>query len=210
MQVGLRVVPDAGIWAFQAKPGETGRIIETTYGYFLFRLDSVQAEGLPPFEQIRASVELAARQDAKRGAAKAIGADLVKRIAEGSSLSQAATALALPHQQVGPFSRLNPPVPAPQVVGAAFGIPVDNVSKLIDTGAEMYVMQVIKHEPADSAEFVKQIDQFRAQQIRLATQARVRAYLVAIKEGIKVKDRRNEIFRTDAQAEASQAQATQR
>ncbi len=203
VQAGLQVVPDAGVWAFQAKPGETGRIIETSYAYFLFRLDSLQAEGLPPFEQIQSSVELAARQDAKRVAAKAIGADLVKRIAEGSTLSQAATALALPHQEVGPFTRLNPPIPAPQVVGAAFGIPVGNVSKLIDTGAEMYVMKVLKREPADSAEFVKKMDEFRAQQIRLATQTRVRSYLTAIKDAIKVQDNRDRIFRTDAQAEAS-------
>jgi hypothetical protein len=38
----------------------------------------------------------------------------------------------------------------------------------------------------------------------------VRSYLIAIKDAIKVKDNRNQIFRTDAQAEASQAAATQR
>jgi peptidyl-prolyl cis-trans isomerase D len=205
VQVGLQLVPDAGLWAFQAKPGETSRVIETSYAWFLFRVDSTTAEGLPPFDQIKDAATSAARQDRKREVAKTIGADLIKRIAEGSTISQAATALNLPHEKVGPFTRIQPAIPMPQVIGASFGIPEGMVSKLIDTGAEMYVLQVLKKEPADSAEFEKKKEEFRNTQIRLATQNRVRSYLVALKDKVKVKDRRAEIFRTEAQAEASQA-----
>jgi peptidyl-prolyl cis-trans isomerase D len=207
VQAGVNLVPDAGLWAFQAKVGETSRLIETSYAFFLFRLDSTKAEGMPPFEEIKDAATFAARQEAKRAIAKTIGADLIKRIDEGSSLAQAATALGLPHQTVGPFSRLQPAIPVPQLIGAAFGIPEGKYSKLIDTGAEMYVIRVLKKEPADSAAFVKTKEEFRNTQIRQATQSRIRSYLVAIKDNVKVEDRRAEIFRTDAQAEASQAQA---
>ncbi|MEO8140417.1 MAG: peptidyl-prolyl cis-trans isomerase, partial [Gemmatimonadota bacterium] len=200
VQVGLQVIPDAGVWAFEAKVGETGRIVEVSYAYFLFRLDSLHAEGVPPFESIKGAVTIAARDKKKVEAAKGVATDLVKRMGEGSTLTQAATALKLPHQEFPPFTRTNPPFPSPRVVGTAFGLAAGKTSGIIDTDDGLYVLRVIKHEPADSAEFVKQIDDFRAKQIRLARQDRVRNYLDALRTSAKVEDRRAQIFRTDAQA----------
>ena len=202
-QVGLRVIPDAGIWAFQAKPGETGRIIEVTYGYFLFRLDSVDLEGVPPFEKIKQSVALAAGTEKKRELAKTVAANLSKRLAEGSTLSQAATALGLPSRELGPFSRINPAIPSPRVVGASFGVEQGKTSGAIDTEEGIYFLKVLKHEAADSAAFTKGVDDFRARQVRLATQDRVRNYLAALKNSAKVEDRRAEIYKTEAQSQTT-------
>lgn len=207
VQVGVQVIPDAAIWAFQAKPGETGRIIELTYAYFLFRLDSLTPGGVPAFESIKEAAASAARNARKWEGARAIAADLTKRVGEGSTLDQAATALRLPHQQLGPFTRLQPPLPNPRLVGAAFGIPEGKVSGVIDTEEGLYVVRVIKREAADSAEFVKTIDQYRSRQIQQARQDRVRNYLVALKNSVKVEDNRATIFRTEAQAEASNSAA---
>lgn len=204
-QVGLQVVPDAGIWAFQAKVGETGRIVEVSYAYFLFRLDSLHADGVPPFESIKGAVTIAARDKKKWEGARAVATDLVKRIGEGSTLAQAATALKLPHQEFPAFTRTNPPFPSPRVVGTAFGLAAGKTSGIIDTDEGLYVLRVVKHDPPDSAEFVKQIDDFRAKQIRLARQDRVRSYLDALRTSAKVEDRRAQIFRTDAQAQQDQA-----
>lgn len=200
VQVGLQVIPDAGIWAFQAQPGETGRIIELTYAYFLFRLDSLDAEGVPPFDKIKSSVAIAASNAKKEELAKGIADNVAKRLAEGSTLNQVATALSLPFRQLGPFTRINPALPSPRVVGASFGVPEGKVSGAINTDEGVYFLKVIKKEAADSAEFIKGIDDFRSRQIRLATQDRVRSYLAALKDNAKVVDRRNEIFRTEAQA----------
>ncbi len=64
-QIGFQVIPDAGVWAFQAAKGETSPVIEVDYAYFIFRLDSTQAEGVPPFDAIKADVEAAARDEKK-------------------------------------------------------------------------------------------------------------------------------------------------
>ncbi len=204
-QIGVQVVPDAGVWAFQAKPGETGRIIETTYAYFLFRLDSLRAEGVPAFEAIKGAVTFAARDKKKWTAARGIATDLEKRLGEGSTLTQAAAALKLPHQEFPPFTRINPPLPEPVVVGAAFGLAPGKPSGVIETSEGLYVIRVIKRDPADSTEFVKQIDDFRAKQIRLARQDRVRNYLEALRTSAKVVDHRAQIYRTDAQVELDQS-----
>ena len=57
VQVGRIVVPDAGVWAFQAQQGEIGPVIEIPDAFFLFRLDSVQEGGPPLLASIRPSVE---------------------------------------------------------------------------------------------------------------------------------------------------------
>jgi len=204
-QVGLQVIPDAGVWAFQAQVGETGRIIELSYAFFLFRLDSLLPERVPPFQEVRAAAESAAREQKKWEVARTIGADLMKRLGEGSSLTQAATALGLPHEEVGPFTRINPAIPDPRVIGAAFGLDVGKTSGLLEGVQGLYVLKVLKREAADSAEFLKQIDDFRVRQINIARQGRVRNYVQDLEKNATVVDRRSQIFRTEAQAEAQSA-----
>jgi peptidyl-prolyl cis-trans isomerase D len=204
VQVGLQVIPDAGIWAFQAKPGETGRIVEVSYAYFLFRLDSLQPEGVPPFEKVKDAVAFAARNVKKFEVARTIGADLLKRVAGGSTLAQAATALHLPHQEFPAFPRTNPPLPNAKLTGTAFGLEVGKTSGVIDTDEGLYVIRVIKREPADSAEFLKKMDELRPRQVQLARQDRVRNYLAALKTSAKVVDRRAQIYRTEAQNQQEQ------
>ncbi len=204
-QVGLQVIPDAGVWAFQAKPGETGRIIELTYAYFLFRLDSLAPEGVPPFEKIKDAVTIAASNARKEELAKGVADNVAKRLAEGSTLNQVASALSLSFRTLGPFTRINPAVPIPRVVGASFGVAEGKTSGAITTQDGIYFLKVVKKQAADSAAFLKEIDDFRNRQVRLATQDRVRNYLAALKANAKVVDRRAEIYKTEAQSATSQA-----
>lgn len=202
VQVGRYVVPDAGIWAFQAQQGEIGSIIEIPEAYFLFRLDSVQEAGVPTLENIRPAVEAAARDQKKWTRAREIARDAAKRLQEGSSLSQTAAALNLPNQEMGPFSRVNPPLPNPQLIGAAFGLKAGEASAPLDTEEGIYLIEVLEHTPADSAEFVKQVDDLRIQAIRQERQQRIRSYMTALRDQAEVKDFRSEIYRTTAQVEA--------
>ncbi len=74
VQLGNFVVPDAGVWAFQGtKPGATSPVIEASVAYYVFRLDSVQAAGVPPLAQIRPSVRARARLEKKNAAGEADG-----------------------------------------------------------------------------------------------------------------------------------------
>jgi peptidyl-prolyl cis-trans isomerase D len=65
VQLGQFVVPDAGVWAFQAKPGATSPVIETPFAYYIFRLDSLHDAGIPTLREIRPAVEHAARERKK-------------------------------------------------------------------------------------------------------------------------------------------------
>jgi peptidyl-prolyl cis-trans isomerase D len=202
VQLGSFVVPDAGVWAFQAQPGEIGSIIEIPEAFFVFRLDSVQPAGVPSLENIRIAVESAVRDQKKWARARELAREAAKRMEEGSSLIQTATALNLPNQELGPFTRVNPPLPNPQIIGAAFAFKPGEHSRPLDTEEGIYLLEVLEHTPADSAEFARQLDNLRAEAVRTERQQRIRSYMTALRATAEVKDYRHEIYLTTAQAEA--------
>jgi peptidyl-prolyl cis-trans isomerase D len=195
VQLGQLVVPDAGVWAFEAKVGTTSSVIESPEAFYVFRLDSLRDQGVPPLSQVRAAVTHQIREDKKHEQARKLGENLLKRIEAGATLGQAADAMKLPHREFGPFTRVQPPLDDPVVVGTAFGLDSGKVSPLLDTKKGLYVIKVLEHVKADSAKFLKDIDQFRAQMIQLARQDRVRNYLTALTDAAKVVDDRKKVLR---------------
>jgi peptidyl-prolyl cis-trans isomerase D len=193
VQLGNLAVPDAGVWAFQNKPGSTSPVIETSIAYYVFRLDSLQEEGVPPLVRIRDAVAATARNARKKDLARKIGEDYLKRVEAGSTMAQAAEAMKLPHREFGPFSRVNPPLTDPVVVGTAFGLEAGQRSGMLDTEDGLYVVQSVERVKADSAQFVKELDAYRSRVIQLARQDRVRGFLGALRESAKVVDNRAQL-----------------
>jgi peptidyl-prolyl cis-trans isomerase D len=195
-QIGNLVVPDAGVWAFQAQPGATSPVIETSMAYYLFRLDSVHQAGVPPLNQVRSAVASAARDQKKWKAARALAQEYIKRVEAGASMAEAAAAMKLPYREFGPFSRVNPPLTNPVVVGAAFGLKAGERSGILDTKDGIYVLKALKREKADSAAFVKQLDEYRARSINVAKQERVRNFLSSLRKSAKVVDNRDKVLQS--------------
>jgi peptidyl-prolyl cis-trans isomerase D len=198
VQVGRILVQDAGVWAFEAKPKATSPVIETPYAYYIFRLDSLQPEGVPPLTAIRSSVVRLVREQKKWDAARQIAKAYLKRLDEGSSMAQAAKAMNLAHREFGPFSRINPPLTNPVVVGTAFGLQPGQRSGILDTKDGIYVLESLAHTKPDSAQFVKELDQYRVRLINLARQERVRNYLSALRGSAKIVDNRDKVLKTSA------------
>ncbi|HEV7367046.1 MAG TPA: peptidylprolyl isomerase [Gemmatimonadales bacterium] len=198
VQVGRLLVPDAGVWAFEAKPRATSSVIETPYAYYIFRLDSLQTEGVPPLTAIRSAISRSVREQKKWDGAREIAKAYLKRLDEGSSMAQAAKAMNLAHREFGPFSRINPPLTNPVVVGTAFGLEAGQRSGILDTKDGIYVLEGLSHTKADSAKFVKELDQYRVRLINLARQERVRNYLSALRGAAKIVDNRDKVLKTSA------------
>ena len=196
VQLGPLVVPDAGVWAFQAKRGATSPVIETSYAFYVFRLDSLQDAGVPPLSQVRAAVTHEVREQKKWEQARSLAKDYVKRLEGGSSMAQAAAAMKLPHREFGPFSRINPPLTNPIVVGTAFGLEAAKRSGILDTKDGIYVLETLQHTKADSAAFAKGLDEYRAHAISLARQERVRNYITALRSAAKIVDNRDKVLQT--------------
>jgi len=205
VQVGNLVVPDAGAWAFGgSKPGHTSPVIETSFAFYIFRIDSLQAAGVPPLAQVRPAVEFALRNDKKKQLVKPKAEEYLKRLANGESMAAAAKAMNLPNREFGPFSRVNPPLTDPMVVGTAFGLEKGQRSGLLDTPDGMYVMESLERVPADSAKFVKELDEYRTKMIDMARQARVRGYLAALRQSAKIVDNRARLRQQQQEAAETQ------
>jgi peptidyl-prolyl cis-trans isomerase D len=205
VQLAQFVIPDAGVWAFRAKKGETSPVIDGEAASYVFRVDSVQEAGVPPLVQVHDAAARKVREQKKQEKAKAIAEDLIKRVKGGTSLKDAATALKLPNREFDPSTRTAFPLPNPLIVGAAFALPVGALSDVIDTPEGLYVIKVMEHQPADSAQFTKDKDQFRSDMIRSVRNERVRDYVASLRASAKIVDRRSDLIKTNAQTEASLA-----
>jgi peptidyl-prolyl cis-trans isomerase D len=199
------VVPDAGVWAFQARPGEQSPVIEGPNAYFVFRLDSLQDEGIPALEAIREEVTERVRNGKKRQAAAALAGRLAERAKAGTPFPQlAAETAGATYQQLGPVARLTAGLPDAALIGAAFSVDQGQVAgPVVTEDAGIYLFHGIERVPADSAAFVKDLDTIRNQAQLAARQSRVRAYMTALREQAKIDDRRADLYRTSAQAEAT-------
>jgi peptidyl-prolyl cis-trans isomerase D len=205
VQLGNFVVPDAGTWAFEGhQKGATSPVIETDIAYYVFRLDSIQPAGVPPLAQIRPAVHHALAGERKHTLAKPIAENFLKRVRSGEDDAKVAKELNLAHREFGPFTRVNPPLTDPTVVGTAFGLDAGQRSGLLETPEGMYVMKVVKHAAADSAAFVKTMEEYRSRMINLARQDRIRGYMGALRESAKIVDNRARLQQQQQQAAQTQ------
>ena len=200
VQLGTFVVPDAGVWAFTAKPGHTSQVIETPIAFYVFRLDSLQPAGVPPLGQVRQAAAYQARAEKKVALGRKVAQEYQKRIDAGGSLGAVADSMKVPYKEFGPFSRINPPLTDPVVVGTAFGLKVSEHSGPIETKDGIYLLKALEHTKADSAAFVKDLDKYRAHMISLARQERVRSYLEALRQAAKVVDDRKKVLQSTGPA----------
>lgn len=211
------VVPDAAVWAFQAEQGEHSTVVEAPTAFFVFRLDSLQEEGIPPLAAIKTEVQNRIRLDKKVAEARRLGETLTKQVSAANPLKSAAQAMGFEYREMGPFARLSSPLGAPTLIGAAFGAtpgkvvgPVEAPPATESDGAPdrgVYVFELLERTPADSAEFTKNLNAIRQQAIQAARRSRVQAYMTALRESAKLVDNRSEIYKTAAQNAALQAQA---
>jgi peptidyl-prolyl cis-trans isomerase D len=203
-------VPDVSIWAFQAKPGEHSPVIESEKSFVVFRLDSLQKGGVPPFAAIRVEVEDRVRMQKKTEAARGLAEGLAAAArgsgtASGIPLWQLATQAGMSYKAEGPFSRLTSTFRDPALVGASFGAQIGGVTGPV-TGADqkVYLLTILERIPADSAEFTKGLPMIRTQALQAARQSRVQSYLAALRSGARIVDHRADIFKTSAQTAAAQ------
>jgi len=207
LSLGRYVIPDVGVWAFEARPGETSPIIEGKPAYYVFRLDSVIPEGVPALKAVRAQV-LAAVKLEKQQAVAQRRADSVAATLRGTpNLIAAAAARGLPAvQRFGPFTRLQPPSflsREPVVVGAAFGLRVGERSGAIAGVGGSFIIESLGRKMADSSAWIRQRDAQRTQLLNAVRQARIQQYVDGLRAKAKIVDRRKDIFKTQAAADAA-------
>ncbi|PYO97500.1 MAG: hypothetical protein DMD61_12190 [Gemmatimonadetes bacterium] len=197
-----RPVPDVSVWAFEGRvPGETSPVIDGDRASYVFRIDSLQAEGVPPLDQIRARVVAAVRYEKKKALARDRAVQVEAALRNANDLITAGRAMGYPVERLGPFSRVTAPshfVRNPTALGAPFGLQPGEKSGVVTGDAGSFLLQVLARKSADSSAWFKQRAQQREALMRPLVQARVQQYLAALRADAKIVDRRNELYRPAA------------
>jgi hypothetical protein len=167
----------------------------------VFRLDSLDAAGVPRVAQVRGRVLAAARAERKKAVARERAAAMAQALAAAPDILAAGRAKGFPVEQVGPFTRVAPPPPLarePFVLGAAFGLRPGEKTGLLSGEAGYYLLQGIAHARADSAAWLKQRDQQRGALLQPIARARMQQFMAALRAQAKIVDRRKEVFHPTA------------
>lgn len=205
LTLGTSTVPDVSVWAFEARPGETSPVIDAPQASYVFRLDSLEASGVPPLASIRARVLAAARYEKKKKVAGERAQQAIAALHDASDLVVAGRARGYQVEQLGPFTRVTAPAQFarnPVVLGTAFGLRRGERSGLVAGETGWFVLQALARTGADSAAWLKQRDQQRESLLRPVEQARLQQFIAALRADAKIVDRRSEIFRPATAAES--------
>ena len=188
-------VPSVSAWAFGgAHAGEISDLFDSEDGYFLARLESVEAGG-KTFDAVKGDVR--ARLALDRAVERAVPqASALATAARSSSLEAAAAARNLTVQKTGMVNRGGASSALGSIgeaLGAAFVLPAGTISAPIRQTDGVYVLRVDARKPADKVAFEAKKKEIRAQRLQALKQQRLQAYYADLKKSAKIEDRRKEI-----------------
>ena len=109
-------------------------------------------------------------------------------------LSNAAAELELDVRTAGPFSRTDFVAGVGRqnaAIGAAFGLEPGDVSGVVSTPANVYVLEVLTRTDADSTAWLGQVDAQREAAIAIRQQARLSEWIEALRSAADIRDRRD-------------------
>jgi peptidyl-prolyl cis-trans isomerase D len=191
-----RTIPSVSAWAFGgAHPGETSELFDDETGYYLARLDSIVQGGEPSFDAVKNDVRQRVAQeralDRLTPKAQQLSSSAATTGLEAAAAQQNLTVQHSPMFSRGTFvpgiGQFN------EAIGAAFGLPVQAVSAPVRTNDALFVLRVDKRVQADSAAWLKQIDQQRQMRMQQLQQQRVQLFLQDLHDSAKIDDRRKQI-----------------
>jgi peptidyl-prolyl cis-trans isomerase D len=154
---------------------------------------NAEPEGVLPLEQATPAIESTLRFERKMERARAEAEQVVERVRGGGGLPNLAAESGLEVRAAGPFAR-DDFVPGigryNAVVGAAFGLPIGQVSDVVSTPTNHYVLEVLQRTDADSATWREQLPQQRQQAEALVQQQRLQEWIEALRANARIVDRR--------------------
>lgn len=196
LTIAGRYVPNVSAWAFSgSSAGESSDMFDDQSGYYVARLDTLHAEGVAAFEEVRDAIkERLAREKimdefmtlgkAITQSAAAVGFERAAQVRALSLSSTPAFARTMQTEGLGGFN---------EAVGAAFSLPIGAVSQPIRTMDGVFVIRVDRRTPSNRAEFEKQKEQQRAQVLRGMREQMVRDYLEGLRKSASIVDSRKKI-----------------
>jgi peptidyl-prolyl cis-trans isomerase D len=191
---GAGQISEGADWAFEeAAPGDVSPVFETTTAFYALELVSSEPEGVMPLETATPAIESTLRFDRKMERARAEAQQVVERTRSGTDLANVAAEMSLEVRMAGPFARedfVSGIGRHNAVVGAAFGLPLGEVSDVVSAPTNHYVLEVLQRTEPDSTAWRQQLPQQRQQAVAMLQQQRLREWIEALRANARIVDRR--------------------
>jgi peptidyl-prolyl cis-trans isomerase D len=185
-------------WALEeAEIGDVSPVFETPQAFYAVELVSRTPAGVLPLATARVAIEQILYFERKQAMVAEEGAAVVEQIRNGEPLPNAAADAGLQVRAAGPFAR-NDFVPGlgryNAAIGAAFGLQPGEVSDVVSTPTNSFIVELIELNPADSLVWIEQKAQQRAQLQQTLQQERLQAWLQGLREDARINDRRAQVL----------------
>lgn len=193
-------ISEGADWAFEeASPGDVSPVFESSQAFYALELVSSEPERVLSLEEARTSIEQTLRQEKKLARVAAEGRELASQARSGErSLEDLAVDHGLEIRTTEPFTR-GEFVPGlgrqNAAIGAAFGLEDGQISDLVETETNAFVIQLIERIPADSAEWVAQKEDQRLRLASALQEQRLQQWLEGLRENARIVDRRDQVLR---------------
>ena len=195
---GAGQVSEGADWLFEeASPGDVSPVFETPTAFYALELINSQPAGVLPLDDALPSIRATLLFDRKMEEAQVEAQDVVDRVRSGGALVSVAVELDLEVRNAGPFSRTDfiPGIGRQNAaIGSAFGLRTGEVSGVVATPANAYVLEVLNHIEADSTAWLAQTPQQREIAILILKQRRVQEFIGALRAAARIVDRRDVVL----------------
>ena len=190
---GLSTIPGIADFALHNPPGSVSRVYATNSAWYLVEIADVEPAGVPAWTTIKDRIRADVLRERRFQAAKAEADRLRGRIKMGSDLETAAAADSL--EVTGPVqvTRLGG-IPGlgrdPEVIAAAFALPVGRTSDPIRGERGWVILRVDEHPELDWAQFEKQKETLRRTLLNLKQNEIYASWLQDLRAKAKIEDYR--------------------
>jgi len=196
---GAGRIVEGSEWAFEeAEPGDLSPVFETDLAFYALELVSSQPAGVLPLEEVRAVIRARLLLERKMERSREDARQVLERVRQGEGLANAAAAAGLEVRDAGPFTRVDFVQGLGSqnaAIGAAFGTPPGEVSDVVQTANNTFLIEVVDRVPADSTAWRAQIDQQREATLQQLRAQRLDVWLEALRASADIRDRRDEVLR---------------
>ncbi|MFO7892775.1 MAG: peptidylprolyl isomerase [Longimicrobiales bacterium] len=203
---GIGSVSEGVDWIFGQRPlpDAVSPIFENDRYYYVMELVDREETRQLTLEEATPNIRTLLHTERKRERTRDTGRQLVDRIQAGATLEEAAEQTGLTVRSAGPFTRLQfvPGVGSGNTaIGAAFGLPVGEISGLLETSDAFYVIRVTDRTEADREAWLEQLPQQRQQVTQTLQNQRLNQFLEALREEANIVDNRDAVLNAPADAQ---------
>ncbi len=196
---GVGAVSEAVDWVFDERPlpGSVSPILENDRYFYVVELIGREEARALTLEEATPSIRAILTTQKKRDRTRGMGHQLVDLIEGGATLEEAAGEAGLTVRTAGPFTRLEfvPGVGAGNAAtGAAFGLPLGEVSGLVETRDAFYLIRVTERTEASREAWREQLPQQRQQVVGQLRNQALNQFLDALREEADIVDNRDQVL----------------